>query len=90
MGKGEIAPFPTVFSTFLENFLPFPSNLKLSSETFSVWKSLKFVIWERVKMIFVFDRIENIVGIGENAGYQMFSKAVLSRVIKSLDCVVKS
>ena len=36
-GKGEIARneqfllFPTVFSTLLENFLPFSSNLKLSS-----------------------------------------------------------
>ena len=38
-GKGEIAPnkqflfFPTVFSTRLENFLPFSSNLKLKSAT---------------------------------------------------------
>ena len=32
VGKGEIAfPFPTVFSTHLENFLSFSSNLKLSS-----------------------------------------------------------
>ena len=31
--KGEIAisPFPTVFSTCLESFLPFTKNLKLSS-----------------------------------------------------------
>ena len=37
VGKGEIARyeqfilFPTVFSTRLDNFLPFSSNLKLSS-----------------------------------------------------------
>ena len=37
VGKGEIGhneqslPFPTVFSTHLENSLPFLSNLKLSS-----------------------------------------------------------
>ena len=36
VGKGEIArkaisPFPTVFSTPLESFLPFSSNFKLSS-----------------------------------------------------------
>ena len=37
VGKGEIANneqfllFPTVFSTGLENFLPFSSNLKLSA-----------------------------------------------------------
>ena len=30
-GKGEIAPFPTMFSTRLDNLLPFSSNLKLSS-----------------------------------------------------------
>ena len=31
MGKGEIAPFPIVFSTLLDNLPPFSSNLKLSS-----------------------------------------------------------
>ena len=48
-------------------------------------------------MIPVFDRVENIVGKGENAGYQhfllfptMFSKGFLYRVIKICDCVVKS
>ena len=39
VGKGEIAhneiaPFPTVFSTLLENFPAFPSNLELSSANF--------------------------------------------------------
>ena len=33
-GKREIAPFPTVFSTSLEKFLPFSSNLNLSSANF--------------------------------------------------------
>ena len=42
-----ISPFTTVFSTGFETFLPFSSILKLSS----VWKSLKFVVWERVKVI---------------------------------------
>ena len=43
--KGEIArkaisPFPTVFSTSLDNFLPFSSNLKLSSaNSFSLEES---------------------------------------------------
>ena len=50
LGKGEIAwdkqflpfpqcslPFPTVFSTHLENFLPFSTNLKLwSAKSFSL------------------------------------------------------
>ena len=42
VGKGEIAisPFPTVFSSSLDNFLPFPSNLKLSSaNSFSLEES---------------------------------------------------
>ena len=48
-------------------------------------------------MISLFDRVENTVGKGENAGYQpfspfptLFSKAFFLRVVKSLDCVVKS
>ena len=40
-----VSPFPTVFSTHLEKFLPFLPNSKLSSAN---WKSLKFVLWERV------------------------------------------
>ena len=31
MGKGAISPFPTVFSTRLENLLPFSSSLNLYS-----------------------------------------------------------
>ena len=44
-------------------------------------------------MIFVFDRVENIVGKGENAVSPLpaiFSKGFLLRVVKSQDCVVKS
>ena len=48
-------------------------------------------------MISVFDRIENIVGKGENADYQhfllfpqCFQKASFLGVVKSRDCVVKS
>ena len=33
-GKQAISPFPTVFSTHSDNFLPFSSNLKLSSANF--------------------------------------------------------
>ena len=46
--------------------------------------------------LIVFDRVENIVGKGENAGYQhfllfpqFFSKGVLLGVVKSRSCVVK-
>ena len=48
-------------------------------------------------MISAFDRVENILGIGENAGYQhfllfpqCFQKASCFKVVKSGDCVVKS
>ena len=37
-----------VILTLWENFLPFSSNLKLSSASSSIWKRLKFVVWERV------------------------------------------
>ena len=53
VGKGEIALnmqfllFPQLFY-FLENFLPFSSNLKLSSAKFSVRMSLKYVVRYRV------------------------------------------
>ena len=43
-------------------------------------------------IISVFDRIENIVGKGENAGYHfvaMFSNTLSSMVVRSWDCVVK-
>ena len=39
-------------------------------QTLSVWKSLKFVVWEKVK--FVLGWIEDIVEKGENAGDQHF------------------
>ena len=48
-------------------------------------------------LISVFDKIENIVGKGENAGYQhfllcpqCFQNASFLGVVKSRDCVVKS
>ena len=48
-------------------------------------------------LIILIDRVENIVGRGENAGYQhflffpkMFSKGLLPMNVKSRDCVVKS
>ena len=56
------------------------------------------------KFKFVLGRVENIMGKGENAGYQhfllippafspcptMFSKSFFLRVVKSQDCLVKS
>ena len=43
-----ISPFPIVFSTRLENFLPFSSYLKYRLQTISGKKSLKFVVCDRV------------------------------------------
>ena len=43
--------FSTEFSTILETFLPFLSNLKLSyANSFSL-EELKFVVWESVKSL---------------------------------------
>ena len=49
-------------------------------------------------IVFVFDSVENIVGKGENAGYQHFllfsqyfqKASLILRVVKSRDCVVQS
>ena len=55
VAKGEIARneqfllFPQCFSTCFEGFLPFSTNLKLLCKLFQNSKSLKFVVWERVK-----------------------------------------
>ena len=54
LGKGEIGCnkqfllFP-VFFTHLENFLPFSSNMKLSSSNSFSLEESRFVVWERVK-----------------------------------------
>ena len=45
-----ISPFPAVFSTRLEKFLPFSYNLKLSSAN-PILKSLKSVVWENFNRI---------------------------------------
>ena len=42
-----ISPFPRVFSTHLENFLPFSSNLKLSSANFFSFEEFKICHLEK-------------------------------------------
>ena len=48
----------------------------LPNDKNSAWSKLKAFADDKVKvakmMIFLFDRVENIVGKGENAGYQHF------------------
>ena len=54
VGKGEIACnkqfllFSQCFLPFRRTFCPFHQILNCSLQTLSVWKSLKFVVWERV------------------------------------------
>ena len=40
-----------MFSTYLENFLPFSSNLKLSSVTSFSFEASKICVWERVRLL---------------------------------------
>ena len=41
---------PPLFSTRLDNFLLLSSNFICHLQTLSVWKTLKFVVWERLKV----------------------------------------
>ena len=53
-----------MFSTHLENFLPFSSNLILSSaNSFSLKLYIKFVIWERIKWIVLYTAFNIISAI---------------------------
>ena len=59
-----------------------------------VWSKLKAFADENInatqKLKYIFCRIENIAGNGENAPLPtMFSKAFFIRVVESRDCVVK-
>ena len=53
VGKGEIARneqfllFPQCFLSIRRTFCHFQQTLNCRLQTLSIWKSLKFVIWER-------------------------------------------
>ena len=57
MAKGEIANneqfllFPQCFLPVSRTFCHFHQNWNCRPLTLSIWKSLKFVVWERVKLI---------------------------------------
>ena len=102
-----ISPFSTVFffsETFVlqtcKNWSLFRNGLTLPSDKILDWSNLKAFADDIIKilemMIFVFDRVENIVGRGEKAGYQHFLlfpqcfQKFFPRVVKSQDCVLKS
>ena len=108
MGKGEIARYKQflLFPVFSKGLFPTAStgvivwewvNSLLNDKSFNLSK-LKAFADEKINVAqnlkFVYDRVENIVGKGENAGYQhfllfpqCFQKSVF---VKSLDCVVNS
>ena len=72
-----------------------PNNKILDLTKLNAFAENKINVTEKLK--FVLRRVENIVGQGENAGYQhfllfptVFSKAFLYRVVKSRECVLKS
>ena len=73
---------------------PLPNNKIFDCSKLKAFPDDKLNLAEKLK--FVFGRIENIMGKGENAGYQHFllflqclPKAFFFRVVKGRDCVVK-
>ena len=69
--------------------------------TFLDWSKFRELADDKInvteKLKFLLGRVENIVGKGENAGYQhfilflkFFSKGFITRVVKSRYCVEKS
>ena len=75
-GKEEIAL--TMFSTPSENFPPLSSYLRLSSANSFFLKSLKFVVWERVK-----SASHNF----EFLDFQYVSTRLISRVRRGPACI---
>ena len=74
-------------------FNPVPNNKILDLSLFKAFAYDKINVTQKLK--FEMGRVENMVGKGENSGYQHFllfpqhfQKALLLRVGKSLDCVV--
>ena len=61
VGKGEIARneqfllFPQCFISFWRTFCQCKQVLNCRLQSLSLWKSLKFVVWERVKLLSVTD-----------------------------------
>ena len=51
VGKGEIARYEC-FLTVMRTSSHFHQNQNCRLQTLSIWKSLKFVVWERIKSLF--------------------------------------
>ena len=70
MGKGENASNQKQFKLF--ESISVPSN-SFPLDSILDWSELKTFEDDKIKVAqMVFDRVENIVGKGENAGYQHF------------------
>ena len=78
--KSAFSPFLTMFSKafFLRVLNPLPNNKILDWSKLQAYTDDKMNVTEKVK--YVLGRAENIVGNGENAGYQHF----LHNVFKGL------
>ena len=78
VGKGKIACykqfllFSLCFLPVLRTFCHLRQICNCCLQTLSVWKSLKFVVWERVNNLTRQKKpFETIMGKGENAGLQV-------------------
>ena len=80
--KRAISPFPTVFSTGLNNFLTFSWNFTLpSAKSFNLEESK---ICRLVMACVFFDRVENLWDVEEMHFTNMSSKAFCLRTFKTL------
>ena len=60
----------TLVTFYISHFNPLPNDKFLDMTILKAFADNKIKVLKM--MIFVFDRVENIVGKGENAGYQHF------------------
>ena len=83
----------------IEDQLSNPTLNSLPNDKILDWSKLKALADDKINVVqklkFVGGRVENIVGKGENAGYQhfllspqCFQKSFILGVVKSQDCVV--
>ena len=76
-GKGEVAReeqfllFPQYLPPFWRTFCHFSIISKCRLQTLSVWKSLKFVIWERVDLIQLLSTITFNLDLGRFVKYEL-------------------
>ena len=92
----KIFPF---FLSILRQITTFRPHLTLPNDKILDLSNLKAFTYDKINVTenvkFVVERVENIAGKGENAGYQhfllfpLFSKGSFFKVVTSQDCVGK-